>query len=186
MNEEYNRIEFRNKLRERRAEENGDTYEPIEPISMRAMTDKYGDRRIMVEFDVDVPISDVKQFLSDNINTVRPKSPSKLGDRSLALLEFVCLETPGVSWDERFTIWGERYPEWAYNRPSHMRAQFATVENGFTNVRDGLLRYHDPKRYDRVLEMDMRDRFRVISDYEKDWLERQDSEWVPVPFEENE
>jgi hypothetical protein len=68
-----------------------------------------------------------------------------LEDRSIALLRFVCLETPAESsWRDRMHRWNTRYPGWAYTDARPFQSAFRRAEQQLTGEPYGLEWFYNP------------------------------------------
>ena len=67
------------------------------------------------------------------------------GDRSIALVRFVCLErAPTDTWQERFEAWNECEPEQAFASARAFHAAFRRAETQLTGKRGGLAWFFNP------------------------------------------
>ncbi|NTW28883.1 MAG: hypothetical protein HGA39_05905 [Coriobacteriia bacterium] len=77
------------------------------------------------------------------------------GARKLALVRFVCLESPrSDTWRKRLETWNMRYPDWAYLSPQAIASDFHKAEQSLTGQSDGLGWFYDEARqsvYGRTL-----------------------------------
>lgn len=68
-----------------------------------------------------------------------------LGDRALALIRFVCLETPpGTTWRSRLEAWDTVHPHWAYRRVRALERGFRRAEQQLTGEPFGLQWFYEP------------------------------------------
>jgi len=71
-----------------------------------------------------------------------------LDDRTIALLRFVCLETPsGTSWPQRWEAWNQRWrdePGWRFKDTRALTTAFHRAERQLTGKTDGLAWYYNP------------------------------------------
>ena len=101
--------------------------------------------RIQIDFDSRMSLSSVVAAIQSEWKTrfrvqgwVR--STRQLGERGLALVRFVCLETlDTASWRERMTQWNEARPEWYFKDVRAFQAAFRRAEAQLTGHRGGLL-----------------------------------------------
>lgn len=70
-----------------------------------------------------------------------------LDDRTIALLRFVCLESPpGTSWRKRWEAWNQRWrdrPEWRFKDTRALTTAFHRAERQLTGKTDGLAWYYN-------------------------------------------
>jgi len=75
-----------------------------------------------------------------------------LGDRKLALVRFVCLETEiGTGWEDRRKAWNEAHPEAEYPDRWSLRSDFSKAEESLTGQRGGLARFYDAEQRQRAM-----------------------------------
>lgn len=114
--------------------------------------------RITIEFDSRLSLAALTSELTaiwpqlSRAKIVRRTRP--LGDRAIALIRLVCLETPrGTSWADRLVRWNEKFPGWRYPNVSRFNSAFRRAERQLTGkVRNGLILYYDAPAYQRWLD----------------------------------
>ncbi len=117
-------------------------------ISLSAPFDSHG--RVTLSFDSRLSKAAVIRELTAAWPTLRAlgwvRKTRPLGERKLALIRFVCLETPGEPWPERFKLWNERYPEgheWHERELSTFIATFRSGEKSLTGATYGLEMFYN-------------------------------------------
>lgn len=67
-----------------------------------------------------------------------------LGDRSLALLRFICLEAPrDTTWRARMQGWNEAHPNWEFSNDRAFNSAFHRAERQLTGEKFSLDWFHD-------------------------------------------
>ena len=127
-----------------------DAYSPEDPLTIRhdpapryleGLVSSHG--WVTVHFDDRLSLAAVIAEIKRTWPKGLPSSRRPLGDRKLALVRFVCLESePTDTWRTRAAAWNARYPDWKYADARAMQNAFQKAEKSLVGA-DGLRWYYD-------------------------------------------
>ena len=80
----------------------------------------------------DALAAELKKYWPEMLRRGAVRRPSRLTERSLALLHFVCLELlPGMTWRQRMEAWNDSHSEWRHQHAQDFQGKFHRAEEAF-------------------------------------------------------
>ncbi len=109
--------------------------------------------RVVVDFDYRLSLSAIMGSLRELWPVMRQRgwvhATRPIDEGNLALVRFVCLETPpGSTWQMRLATWNSAHPERPFPDERRFQAAFRRAEVQLTEKRGGLAWFYDRTRVD--------------------------------------
>lgn len=166
-----------------------DEFHGFEPMTVRRYEDDSSyppSQRVQIDFDARMSLTTVLTIIRREwTNRFRPQGwvrpTRRQGDRALALVRYVCLESPDTAtWRERMEEWNRSFPAWTFKDVRAFQAAFRRAEEQLTGHRKALLPLHTTmaayRKRDKRWREEHKARIRAMGQTREQLLEAKESQ----------